>query len=312
MVPTSYSAPLSGPTTAPPSAPEGAQASEPAPVALAGGAEPAWRLPSPPLVVADPSEVVVRGTQPTWLDRDLAAARDVQRALLPPLEQHWRGVEIVADYRPAHQVGGDFFEVVPRARGRLTAVVGDVAGKGVAAALIMARVSGEFRRVARRGLRPARILAAVNGWLDEQDMCDRFVTAACVSLDLERAVWTVASAGHPAALLFRRNGAMETLDEGGPGLGLGCVERWRCDEHEVPAQPGDTLLLMTDGLTDRLDAIDVAAAVKHATTDSGGSPTISLRDLKREIFDRVTTMPGSRDDATLLTLRLATALPDYC
>jgi phosphoserine phosphatase RsbU/P len=306
MLPTGYPVPLI------PNA-SGDQAQAPERIeAVAVVAEPACRPPSPALAVLDPSDVVIRGTPPTWLDRDLAAAREVQRALLPPLEQHWRGVEIVAAYRPAHQVGGDFFEVVPRARGRLTAVVGDVAGKGVAAALVMARVSGEFRRVARRGLRPGRMLAAVNRWLDEQDLCERFVTAGCVSLDLERAVWTVASAGHPAALLFRRNGAMETLAEGGPGLGLGCVERWRCDEREVPARPGDTLLLMTDGLTDRLDPSDIAAAIEHATTDADGSPAISLRDLRRDLIDRVTTMPGPRDDVTLLSLRLATALPDCC
>ncbi len=259
-------------------------------------------------VTTSPAELVVKRSEPTWLERDLAAARAVQRGLLPPLEQQWRGVDMVAEYRPAHQVGGDFFEVTTHPTGQLTAVVGDVAGKGVAAALIMARVSGEIRRVTRRSLRPRRILARMNRWLDQQDLGDRFVTACCVTLDLPRAVWTIASAGHPAALLFRRNGTMLVLgEEGGPGLGLGCVECWRCDEHEIPAQPGDTLLLMTDGLTDRLDPQDIAAAVGHATTDS-----LSLHDLKRDLFDRISAMPGPRDDATLLTLRLGTALPPSC
>ena len=215
-------------------------------------------------------------------------------------------MEIGAEYRPAHQVGGDFFEVSTRSNGRLIAVVGDVAGKGVAAALVMARVSGEFRRVVRRVVRPSRILAAVNRWLDEQDLCDRFATAGCVALDLERSVWTAASAGHPAALLFRSQGTMEILGQatGGPGLGLGCVERWRCSEHEVPALAGDTLLLMTDGVSDRLDPIDIGAAVLQA-----GNTGAALADLRRQIFDRLAAVPGPRDDATLLSLRLASSPP---
>jgi phosphoserine phosphatase RsbU/P len=268
---------------------------------------------SPDATPGRPIEVIVSRPEPSWLERDLAAARDLQRRLLPPVEQHWRGVDVLAEYRPAHQVGGDFFDVTTRARGRLTAVVGDVAGKGVAAALLMAAVSGEMRRVARRMLGPARILAAVNRWLDDQDLCDRFVTAGCVTIDLQRAVWIVASAGHPPALLFRRSGAMEILGEaGGPGLGLGCVQSWRCDEHEVPAHPGDTLVLMTDGLTDRLDPLDVAAAARRATQGEAADATLSLHDLKDGIFDRVSAMPGPRDDATLLALRLSSALPAVC
>jgi len=238
----------------------------------------------------------VEPVAPTWTERDLQAAAEMQRRLLPPLEQHWRGVEIVAEYRPAHQVGGDFFDVVTRSKSRLTVVIGDVAGKGVTAGLLMARVSGEIRRVTRLGLRPSRILAAANRTLDEQDLGDRFVTAGCVSLDLPRAVWTVASAGHPPALLIRRTGAMEILgQEGGPGLGLGFVKNWRCDEQEVPAQPGDTLLLMTDGLTDRLDPTEVCASALRC--DVAGRKD-ALLELRRDLFDRITAVAGPRDHAT--------------
>jgi phosphoserine phosphatase RsbU/P len=252
----------------------------------------------------------VEPVNPTWTERDLAAAGEMQRRLLPPLEQHWRGVEVVAEYRPAHQVGGDFFDVVTGSQRRLTVLIGDVAGKGVTAGLIMARVSGEIRRVTRRGLRPSRILAAANRSLEEQDLGDRFVTAGCVSLDLPRAVWTVASAGHPPALLLRRTGAMEILgQEGGPGLGLGCVKSWRCDEQEVPAQPGDTLLLMTDGLTDRLDPAEICASALRCNVGAGKG---ALLELRRDLFDRLTTIPGPRDDATLLALHIGSALPECC
>jgi serine phosphatase RsbU (regulator of sigma subunit) len=248
-----------------------------------------------------------------WTERDLAEAAEMQRRMLPPPEQHWRGVDILAEYRPAHQVGGDFFDVVTRSRHRLTAVIGDVAGKGVTAGLIMARVSGEIRRVTRMGLRPGRILAAVNRSLEEQELGDRFVTAGCVALDLARAVWTVASAGHPPALLIRRTGALEILgQEGGPGLGLHCVQSWRCQEQEVPALAGDTLLLMTDGLTDRLDPAEVCAAALRSTGAETASPRAALQELRRDLFDRVAAIPGPRDDATLVALHIGNALPPRC
>jgi sigma-B regulation protein RsbU (phosphoserine phosphatase) len=263
----------------------------------------------PAVPAAEPIAVVVRRAEPTWMERDLAAAREVQRRLLPPLEQHWRGVDMLAEYRPAHAVGGDFFHVSTRARGTVVAAVGDVAGKGIAAALIMAGVAGELRRITRRDLGPARALAALNRWLDHQDMADRFVTAACVRLDLARAVWSAACAGHPAPLLVRHDGALHVLGQaGGPGLGLGCVRRWRCDEQEVPARPGDTLLLMTDGITDVLDTEDLAAAVARATSGEG----LSWPQLRREIFDVADAIPGHGDDATLLAIRLTSALPDRC
>jgi len=231
-----------------------------------------------------------------WLDLDMAAAGEVQRTFLPPLEQRWRGVEIAAEYRPAHQVGGDFFDVATRPEGRLTAIVGDVAGKGVSAALVMARVSSEFRRFAAAGLRPRGILEGVNRWLDQQDLCDKFVTAVCVELDLRWGLWIVASAGHPAALLRRTDGTLEELGGvGGPALGLGGVAAWRCEEESEMAEAGDTLLLMTDGLSDGLDLGELAAVA------CGRTPT--LEDFRRDLFARVERGPR-RDDATWLGLRL--------
>jgi phosphoserine phosphatase RsbU/P len=245
------------------------------------------------------------GWRASWIDQDLAAARDVQRAFFPSLDSTWRGVELTAESRPAHQVGGDFFEVAPRAGGRLCAVIGDVAGKGVAAALIGARVSQELRRHTAGRVPPQRLLAGLNRWLDGQGLCDRFVTAACVELDLQRRRWLAASAGHPAALLVRQDGAVEALGEpGGPALGLGGLPFWSCPEHEVEARPGDTLMMMTDGLTDVFDRPTLVALAGAAVARADAGPATSLAEVKRRLFELYTPALLARDDATLVALRL--------
>jgi phosphoserine phosphatase RsbU/P len=273
----------------------------------------------PPLAPPQPLPALLPGVSPLpvarrgWqrrLDADLAAAADVQRAFLPALELHVAGVEIAAESRPAYEVGGDVYDVGLRA-GRMTFVVGDVAGKGVTAALIMARVSGEVRRHVAAGRRPRRILAGLNGWLDRQALSDRFVTATAIELDLDHGLWTTANAGHPPALLLRRNGTVLLLGEaGGPGLGLGGIARWQCPDQQVAAEPGDVLLALTDGFADRIATEDLLALlalgqrVHRDPRDGAGLP---IAELPRRLFDWLTSLPGEPDDATLLAVRLGSS-----
>jgi serine phosphatase RsbU (regulator of sigma subunit) len=245
------------------------------------------------------------------LQSDLAAARQVQRALLPKLDGSVAGVEMAAEYRAAYEVGGDFYEVKSRP-GRLSFVVGDVAGKGVTAALIMARVSGEARHFMAAARRPSGILAGVNRWLDRQGLSDRFVTATAIELDLEHGRWTAANAGHPPALLFRRDGRVVALAErGGPGLGFGGLARWHCPDQVVPAEPDDLLVVVTDGLGDRIPATELAELVEAARAP--GQLFALPAELKRRVFDRLATLPGEPDDATLLAVHVgAAALGGRC
>jgi serine phosphatase RsbU (regulator of sigma subunit) len=241
------------------------------------------------------------------LDSDLAAARQVQRALLPSLEAHVPGVEVAAEYRPAYEIGGDFYEMATRPAGRLSFVVGDVAGKGVTAALIMARVSSEARHFVTAGRKPSRVLAGVNRWLNGQGLSDRFVTATAIELDVEHGVWTGANAGHPPALLFRRDGRLVLLGErGGPGMGFGGLARWRCPDEVVPAEPDDLLLVMTDGLADRI-AVSELATLVAAVPGADGLPAQFLAELKRRVFERLAAVSGEPDDATLLAVRVSAA-----
>ncbi len=243
---------------------------------------------------------------------DLARAGEVQRSFLPVIEQDERcGVRVVAEYRPAFEVGGDFYDVVYLPDGRITALIGDVAGKGIAAALLMARVSTEFRRLATAKLEPKRILERVDEWLESQSFTDRFVTAACVQLQLARGRWVACNAGHVVPLLRRKNGDVVRLAEAsGLPLGLGNMGVVPFSdpyvEEEVAVAPGDTLLLVTDGVMEALtDSVGVGLDGTPLQQLLTTSPHGGLDELRETIFQSVDQNTERRDDATLLALSLS-------
>jgi sigma-B regulation protein RsbU (phosphoserine phosphatase) len=233
-----------------------------------------------------------------WHERDLARARQLQRRFLPHLRSR-PGLKVVAGYRPAFQVGGDFYDLVHLPDGRVTALIGDVSGKGVSAALLMAPVSTELRRLAGERLGPRRILVEAERWFAGQRFGERFVTAACVQLQPAHRRWMVANAAHVVPLLRRKDGTVLRLAEpSGCPLGTGLPGPGRYREEEFPAHPGDTLVLVTDGLVGALDAQDedLRRMVAGCRGDVDG--------LRRALWRRLPLDHAPRDDATLLALQL--------
>jgi sigma-B regulation protein RsbU (phosphoserine phosphatase) len=147
-------------------------------------------------------------------------------------------------------VGGDLYDFVEISGERLVVLIGDVSGKGVPAALMMAKVISDFRAAATRAAAPAAILADLNAGLAAQSRRGMFVTAACLDLDAEEGRVAYADAGHLPLLWHRRQGgAVETFEpEGGPPLGI--VPGAQYPEQHLALGPGDTLLLYTDGVVE--------------------------------------------------------------
>jgi sigma-B regulation protein RsbU (phosphoserine phosphatase) len=232
-----------------------------------------------------------------WQERDLARARQLQRRFLPHLRSR-AGLEVAAGYRPAFQVGGDFYDLVHLPDGRVTALIGDVSGKGVSAALLMARVSTELRRLAVEGLGPRRILVEADRWFAGQRFGESFVTAACVQLDLAHQRWVAANAAHVVPLLRQKEGTVLRLAEpSGCPLGTGLSGPGHYREEDFPARPGDTLVLVTDGLVGALDAQD--EELRRIVAGCG-----SVDGLRRALWRRLPLDQERRDDATLLALQL--------
>jgi serine phosphatase RsbU (regulator of sigma subunit) len=244
----------------------------------------------------------VTATQRQRLDRDLDLAREIQRRFLPSLASQISGFRVAAEYRPAYHVGGDFYDLVSVGEDRAIAVIGDVAGKGVPAALLMSRVSHDFRRLARAGLSPREVLTQLNASLFEQSTDEAFVTAVCVSLDAARGRIEVCNAGHVAPLLRNEWGHVLSIGEA-TGTPLGMLRNENYGQDELPLQLGDIVLMMTDGVVEALDT-DVDRLGSRALRELLSTAPADVGEINRRILGTVesTGVQTRPDDLTLLTV----------
>jgi chemotaxis family two-component system sensor kinase Cph1 len=151
--------------------------------------------------------------------------------------------------------GGDFFEVIQQRDGRVTTVMADVCGNGPSAAAPVANLRWILRQEIAKGGSPAAVLATLNDWLVRQRIDDRFVTAVCVRIDVVAGRAEIASAGHLGPFVKRAAGAAEDLPHT-VGLALGILPAQVYRETSVDLAPEDAMVLVTDGITDRLATAD--------------------------------------------------------
>jgi hypothetical protein len=180
------------------------------------------------------------------LDTELAAAREIQRLMVPEKLPPTPGYAIESIYRPAAQVGGDFFQVIPLGGGQTLVVVGDVSGKGLSAAMIVSMLIGMLHTISRISEDPAQILAELNNRLFERKH-GGFVTCLAARLDPSGCV-VLANAGHLPPWL---NGAEIALTG---SLPLSIVASAAPEQVTIAMQPGDRLSLITDGVVEARDA----------------------------------------------------------
>ena len=196
--------------------------------------------------------------QRAGLERDLQLARRVQESFLPLKMPQVAGYEFAAHYESAQEVGGDYYDFVPLPGGRHGVMIGDVAGKGIPAALLMAKVSAEARFCALTEADLSAIIGRLNEHLQEAGRLDRFVTFAAGLLDPALHEVTFVNAGHMAPLIYRK--ATDKFEDGTTsdqtGLPLGIVEGIPYDSSSVTLGAGDAVLLITDGITESKDRDD--------------------------------------------------------
>ncbi len=182
------------------------------------------------------------------LESELETARRIQTSILPRQLPRLPGLSIAARFRPSSAVAGDLYDFLEPAPGQLGIVLADVSGHGVPAALIASMVKVAVTSRRDRAARPAELLHEVN-----QTLCGSFehgfVTAAYLHLDTNAMTLVAANAGHPHPLL-RRATTRQLLELGGRGSVLGRFPDARFEERRHPLQPGDRLLLYTDGLVE--------------------------------------------------------------
>lgn len=181
------------------------------------------------------------------IEQDLQIAKTVQQSFLPIDQPKLEGFTFDAYYESAQEVGGDFYDYIPLSETELAILMGDVSGKGVPAALFMARLMSDFRFVSIAEDEPKDILARVNDLLVKRSRRGMFVTIVFIILNTEKRRLTLASAGHLPPLLAKEDGSIErlTVEEGSP---LGIIGGLTFSQESYTLSGGETILLYTDGL----------------------------------------------------------------
>jgi serine phosphatase RsbU (regulator of sigma subunit) len=187
------------------------------------------------------------------LKGDLEIARQIQFGLLPFEGLTRDGWLVRASMRPANTVGGDYFDLVDLGDGRVAVVVGDVAGKGMPAALLMALLQGSLRTLVTAGLRGEALVAKLNAHLCANIPPNRLVTLFYAEVEPDGRLVYV-NAGHNPPRLARAAGAIETLQGGGVALGI--LPDFAYERCETSLGSGDRLVLYTDGITEAANPRD--------------------------------------------------------
>jgi len=182
------------------------------------------------------------------LKNDLEIARQIQQAMLPAPSYSAPGVETFGSSRPANTVGGDFYDILPLDDGRLIIALGDVAGKGSPAALLMALLLAMLRTLVDEQLPPADLVARLNVQVCRQAPGTRFITLFIAFYDPMTGDMTYVNAGHTQPLLIRRNRMAERLTEG--GIALGMFEHSTYQTGHATIQPDELVAIYSDGITE--------------------------------------------------------------
>jgi serine phosphatase RsbU (regulator of sigma subunit) len=241
------------------------------------------------------------------LNRDLKIAEQVQKKFLPQVVPTMPGYEFFAHYQPTYEVGGDYYDFVPLPVDRMAVAVGDVSGKGVAAALMMAKFSGDTRSCLQSENAPAPTATRLNSLLCAAGIEDKFITLGLCVLDAPARKLTLTSAGHTPVLIRRADGRVEEVGQEVSGVPLGIDEDSVYQESEVRLEQGDVVMIYSDGVTDARSPADEIydsqtnhRLVKRLAQSSGG-PVAVGRSILQEIRE-FSSGHSQADDITLVCL----------
>lgn len=246
---------------------------------------------------------------------ELSAAKAIQQDILPhilpPLE-HYPNVRAAADLLPARGVGGDLYDVFPVDGEHLAVIIGDVSGKGVPAALYMAVTQTLQRTIAAHSGSPGQLLTKLNEMLASGNSTKMFVTYWAGYLNTRTGVLTFSNGGHNPPLLCRADGTVERLKlRHGPPLGVVKGRQYKSDELRM--NPGDLLVLYTDGVTEAKNAsggmFGDARLLESVTGVASGTPAEGVETLKKAVAD-FTAGAEQSDDITLLITKFDADHPE--
>jgi sigma-B regulation protein RsbU (phosphoserine phosphatase) len=247
------------------------------------------------------------------LDLDLSIASGIQQMLLPSQSTQFPGVDIDARYAPAQRVGGDLFDIFPISATKLGVAVADVSGKGIGASLYMAVCRTNLRQIAPRHVSPAHTLSALNRAMAADIHGDLYVTVLYCVIDVSLNTVTFARGGHELPLFARKdpetgNYLTHLVRSEGMPVGLVPDELFAnaIEDKIEPFDPGDTLVLFTDGVTEAPNEEEKEYSSARLADVVRALHTRPAREINDGILESVRRFTGDavqRDDLTLVTVK---------
>jgi serine phosphatase RsbU (regulator of sigma subunit) len=240
------------------------------------------------------------------IQRDLEFASQIQRGMLPSVRPSIPGYEVFDYYKAWASVGGDYFDYLPLPDRRMALAVADAAGKGIPAALIMARLYSSARYALLTTSSPCEAMKLLNDEFVASGVGYRFITYLLVVLDPIAHELTIVNAGHLSPLLRRGTDTTE-LGRDICGLPLGVMPEQEFQETKISLDPGDMVLLFTDGITEAQDAeqhIYGRSRLARVLADGPDSPALLVQQLIRDVKEFAGGFPQSDDSCVVCLGRL--------
>jgi serine phosphatase RsbU (regulator of sigma subunit) len=239
--------------------------------------------------------------------RELENAAEIQRGILPAGPPSIPGFDLAGHNAPSRTVGGDYYDWVPCPDGRLLVVLADVAGKGMAAALLMSNLQARVQILGEEGRDPGPTLTRLARSMSQACPSNRFITMFAGLLDPRTGGLTWSSAGHNPALLVRKDGGVEQLPACGTALGILFQQEY--PQRSVDLEPGDLLLLYSDGVTEAADPDDeefgTERLVEVVRENRGRGAAAVIESINRAVDNWAGDTPPADDITTVAIRRLA-------
>ncbi len=235
---------------------------------------------------------------------DWEEAKRTQLGFLPKEIPQIPGCEFSGAWLPMHGIGGDYFDVISLDANRFAFTIADVAGKGIAAALLMSNLQATVRGLAVQDLPPANLAEQLNRIISKNTASDRFITFFYAVFDAQSRRLLYSNGGHNAPIVLRRDGSIDRLSSGGQALGI--FEEERYEQEEITLAEGDRLALFTDGITEASDGTEEEFGEARLLEILQQSRSLSAAEIQKIVLSRVAEFSGEKfqDDATLVLLAI--------
>jgi serine phosphatase RsbU (regulator of sigma subunit)/pSer/pThr/pTyr-binding forkhead associated (FHA) protein len=238
--------------------------------------------------------------------KELEQAAEIQKGLLPKAVPEVPGLDVGGLSVACRHVGGDYYDFLELSDGRIGIIVGDVAGKGMSAALLMSNLQARVQILAEEGDDMATLMTRLNRSVTAACPGNRFITFFMCIIDPRTGEFEASNAGHNPPYIVRADGAVETLVVGGPVLGI--LRQMTYEAERGKLNPGDVLLLFSDGVTEARSPDDEEYGEERLVADLTARRTMSAQQIARGAFEAVENFMAGRpagDDITVVAVKLA-------